>query len=113
VTKGSKASIDLRRGGDPLPNAVLIARLFGLRQQNRANPIRVIIDATSTADNKTKSRWTRAVCYAWRKRRAWSDLTRFLWENGGHAGCAQQFAAIKKRISRTPSTGTPGLVGLI
>jgi len=37
-----------------------ITNLFGLRNSKHAHPIRVIIDATSTADNKTKSRWSRA-----------------------------------------------------
>ena len=51
-----------------------LAKLFGLRKQNGTHPIRVIIDATSTADLKTRSRWTRALRYAWRERNAWSDL---------------------------------------
>src|SRR5437870_13445436 len=74
--------------------ARLIAKWFGFRTQQRTHPIRVIIDATSTADNKTKSRWTRALRYAWHERKAWMDLTSFLHENGGPAGCAEQFAAV-------------------
>jgi hypothetical protein len=56
----------------------------------------VIIDATSTADNKTKSRCTRALRYA-RERKTWKDLGAFLRDNGGPAGCAAQFAAINPR----------------
>jgi hypothetical protein len=95
----------------------LIAKLFGLRNQKRAHPMRVIIDATSTTDLKTKSRWIRALRYAWRERRTWTDLGSFLRENGGPAGCAAQFAAVhpKARYSgcivyRRPGTGRPYLI---
>jgi hypothetical protein len=38
----------------------LIAKLFQLPNHKRTHPIRVIIDATSTADLKTRSRRTLA-----------------------------------------------------
>jgi hypothetical protein len=97
--------------------ATLIAKLFGLRQQNRAHPIRTIIEATSTAGIKTRSRWTRALKYAWRERKIWKDLGSFLRENGGPAGCADLFAAINSRgkysgciVYRRPGTGRPYLI---
>jgi hypothetical protein len=76
---------------------------------------RLIIDATSTADIKTKSRWTRALRYAWRERSAWTDLEAFLRKNGGPAGCATQFAAITKKnqsciVYRYAGTGRPYLI---
>jgi hypothetical protein len=90
-------------------------QLFGLRKQK--HPIRVIIDATSAADNKTKSRWTRALRYAWRKRKAWEDLKSFLRENSGPAGCAEQFAAVHPKarypgciVYRCPGSGRPYLI---
>jgi hypothetical protein len=61
------------------------------------HPIRVILDASSTADIKIRSRWTRALKYAWRERKTWTDLISFLRENGRPAGCARQFAAIRKK----------------
>jgi hypothetical protein len=67
--------------------ATRVAKLFGLRKQNHTHCIRVIIDATSTADIKSRSRWTRALKYAWRERRTWKDLGSFLRENGGPAAC--------------------------
>jgi hypothetical protein len=77
----------------------------------------VIIDATSTADIKTRSRWTRALKYAWHQRKASKDLRTFLRENGGPAGCADQFAAINPRgkypgriVYRRPGTGRPYLI---
>jgi hypothetical protein len=109
--------VQLRQTNQAKKAARIIARLFGLRTEERAHPIRVIIDATSTADLKTRSRWTRALRYAGRERRAWTDLKRFLRENGGPAGCAKKFAAVKaeKRditrvVYRCPGTGRPYLI---
>jgi hypothetical protein len=107
----------LRRTKQEKKVARLIAKLFGLGNQKRNHPIRVIIDATSTADNKTKSRWTRALRYAWRKRTTWTDLKTFLQENGGPAGCADQFAAVHPKarypgciVYHRPGTGRPYLI---
>jgi hypothetical protein len=109
--------VQLRRTKQAKKAARLIAKLFQLHNQKRNHPIRVIIDATSTADNKTKSRWTRALRYAWRKRKTWSDLKTFLRENGGPAGCADQFAAVHPKaryrdciVYRCPGTGRPYLI---
>jgi hypothetical protein len=97
--------------------AIRIVKLFGLRKQRQAHPIRVIIDATSTTDDKTKSRWTRALRYAWRERKTWTDLKMFLRENGGPAGCAARFAAVHPKarypgciVYRCPGTGRPYLI---
>jgi len=107
----------LRQKHQAKATARRIANLFDLRNRKHAHPIRVMIDATSTADNKTKSRWTRALRYAWRDRREWRDLKAFLQENGGPAGCATQFAAIKvgkhdtsRVVYRCPGTGRPYLI---
>src|SRR5437667_3568803 len=61
--------VQLRRTKQAKKAATLIAKLFVFRNQKRAHPIRVIIDATSTADLKTRSRWSRALRYAWRERK--------------------------------------------
>ena len=109
--------VRLRRRNQAKPSARRIAKLFGLRNQKCSHCIRVIIDATSTADLKTKSRWSRALRYAWRERRTWKDLGSFLRENGGPAGCADQFAAMKPSkndpnevVYRCPGTGRPYLI---
>jgi hypothetical protein len=109
--------VQLRRTKQAKQAAGLIAKLFQLRKLKRIQPIRVIIDATSTADNKMKSRWTRALRYAWRERKRWTDLKIFLQENGGPAGCAEQFAAINPKrkhpgciVYRCPGTGRPYLI---
>ena len=109
--------VQLRRRDEAKPSARRIAKLFGLRKQKRSHCIRAIIDATSTADLKTKSRWTRALRYAWRERKTWKDLGSFLRENGGPAGCADQFAAINSSgrypgciVYRRPGTSRPYLI---
>jgi hypothetical protein len=109
--------VRLRRTKQAKKAASCIAKLFGLRKSNRTHPIRAILDATSTADIKTKSRWTRALRYAWHERKTWKDLGSFLRENGGPAGCADQFAAINSRgkypgciVYRRPGTGRPYLI---
>ena len=61
---------------------------------------RLILDATCNADRKTKSRWPRALRYAWRRRRDWKNLGAFFRKNGGPAGCALQFTQIKPKRHR-------------
>jgi hypothetical protein len=109
--------VRLRRTKRAKKAAGLIAKFFGLCNQERTHPIRAIINATSTTDDKTKSRWSRALRYAWRKRRAWTDLAKFLRENGGPAGCAARFAAVHPKarypgcvVYRCPGTGRPYLI---
>jgi hypothetical protein len=109
--------VQLRPSNRAKPWARRVGKLFGLRKQNRTHPIRVIIDATSTADLKTRSRWSRALRYAWRERKTWKDLRSFLRENGGPAGCADRFAAINSSgrypgciVYRRPGTSRPYLI---
>jgi hypothetical protein len=109
--------VQLRRTKQAKKAATLIAKLFLRLNQKRTHAIRVILDATSTADNKTKSRWSRALRYAWHERKTWTDLGSFLRENGGPAGCATQFAAVHPKarypgciVYRCPGTGRPYLI---
>jgi hypothetical protein len=107
--------VQLRRTKQAKKSAKLIAKLFELRKQKRTDPIRMIVDATSTADLKTRSRWSLALQYAWHERKTWKDLGSFLRDNGGPAGCAKQFAAIAKKnrsciIYRCRGTGRPYLI---
>jgi hypothetical protein len=109
--------VQLRRKKQTQQVARLIAQLFGLQNRKHAHPIRVIIDATSTADEKTKSRWTRALRFAWHERGRWGDMKIFLNENGGPAGCAASFTALtttkqdaSRVVYRCPGTSRPYLV---
>ena len=85
----------LRRQGIAKSGGEYIARLEGLDPPIGTHVIRTLIDATSTADIKTKSRWTLAVRYAWAERRRFSrgNFKAFLRDNGGIIGCAQAFSS--------------------
>jgi hypothetical protein len=87
----------LRRTNEAKISANRIAKLFGLRKQRRTHPIATIINVTSAADQKTKSRWCRALRLAWNQRKRWEKLVEFLQSNGGPAGCAEKFAALHRR----------------
>lgn len=78
-----------------------IVSLFGLRVRDDAHPIRIIIDASSGADLKTKSLWVRALRFAWTDDQRRPDLSDFLDENGGIAGCAHKAA-----VPTIPELGT-------
>ena len=77
-----------------------IVQRFDKKPKYQNHLIRLILDATCSADRKTKSRWTRASRYAWRQRRDWKNLSAFFRRNGGPAGCAQQFTQIKPKRRR-------------
>jgi hypothetical protein len=78
-----------------------LARRMGVTPQKRLHPIRVLIDATSKADRKSKSRWTQALRYAWRKHVDPNRLSTFLKSHGGIAGCASRWADMHAH-ERTP-----------
>lgn len=67
----------------------------------RNHPIRVLIDATCTADRRTKSRWTMALRYAWRQRTHWNGVVRYIKGHGGVSGCARLFTQIQPSRKRT------------
>ena len=90
-----------KRTGDTRTAAKRMARLAGSGVKHGLHPIRTIIDATSSADRKSKSRWTQALRFAWRKRSEWTDLTKCLRANGGIAGCADRWADLQAE-RRTP-----------
>ena len=91
-----------KRVGDARAAAKRLARLVGSSVQHDRHPIRTIIDATSTADRKSKSRWTQALRFAWRERDKWKNLTQCLRANGGVAGCADKWADLQAE-TRTPA----------
>jgi hypothetical protein len=59
--------------------------------------IRILIDLTSSADPKTKSRWTQALRFAWHERKRWTDFQKFMLKCGGPAGCAERYAALNPK----------------
>jgi hypothetical protein len=70
----------------------------------RNHPIRTILDATSSVDNKTKSRWTRALRFAWHERKRWTKFETLLIQYGGIAGCADQYAALHPKYGKDSIT---------
>jgi hypothetical protein len=84
-----------------------VLALTGIAARRRRHTMRAIIDATSDADRKTKSRWVRALRYAWSERRCYRRLRQCLEANGGIAGCARNWAE-RRAATKTP----PGFVRL-
>jgi hypothetical protein len=77
-----------------------IARRYGNRYR-RKDPIQIIIAATSNADVKVRSRWSRGTRRAYNWRGWWKGrmtLGEFLRINGGITQCAYKIA--KHRIHR-------------
>jgi hypothetical protein len=109
------STVQLRRRNQAKPSAKRIAKLFGLRTQNRTHPIRIIIDVTSTGDIKTRSRWSRALRYAWRERKMWRDLGISCGKTVGLlvAPISLPQSTQGKGIRVASSTAAPELVGPI
>jgi hypothetical protein len=84
-----------------------LLKLAGIAASRRRHSMRAIIDATSGADRKTKSRWVRALRYACSERRCYRGLRQCLEANGGIAGCARNWAE-RRAATKTP----PGFVRL-
>ena len=93
-----------KNAGDVRTVANRFARRAGVTVKHGIHPLRTIIDSTSNADRKSKSRWTQALRYAWRQRREWQNVYECFRANGGISGCARKFADMQPM--RTP----PGCV---
>jgi hypothetical protein len=78
-----------------------LATLMNLSKRRR-HSVRVIIDASSDADRRTKSRWSLSLRFAWRERRRYRDLVHCLNENGGVAGCARLWAEARVATVMAP-----------
>lgn len=85
----------LRRRGIARRTGREVAKAFKTGSAANAHPLRVLVDATSTADRKTKWRWTQGLRFVWRERHAWGHFDTFMRRHGGIAGCAREFAAMQ------------------
>jgi hypothetical protein len=75
-----------------------VAKLRNLKVRAGAIPVRIVIDATSSSnDRQEKSEWARALQYAITKKAPGSGFKKFLKRNGGPSGCATAMAALPKR----------------
>ncbi len=87
---------ELREKKASKKTAARIVNIFGVSISSETHPLAIIIAASSSELAKTRSRWARALRYAWKHRKRWHDhmpLRQFLELNGGVAGCAQKLAA--------------------
>lgn len=86
---------DWRRRKLTTEAAMIILEMNDAVPQIGTHPLRVLIDATSKAGVKMKSRFTRALQLIWRRRRKWNDFFLFVRFNGGITGCAQEMTIDK------------------
>jgi hypothetical protein len=78
-----------------------IAHQLDIPWRKGISPLRTLIEATlPSADAKQKSRWVRALQFAWSKDTPASDLNGFFRARGGIAGCAR--LAAKKQPKQEP-----------
>ena len=76
-----------------------LANELDVRSETGVRALKRIIDASCSADHKTKSRWGQALRYVWRKRNqkasSREQFDEFLSRKGGVAGCASKIARVK------------------
>ena len=72
--------------------------------------LKLIIDTSCTADQKTRSRWGQALRYVWRRRKRQTvsreEFDAFLHCNGGVVGCAAKSAMPKMKPDRIGDWGS-------
>jgi hypothetical protein len=81
----------------PVLRPVIIRRAFkfaGLPVDKHADPFAVVIRCTcdGKADNKTISKWSRALRYVVRVKKPRHQLTTFMKNRGGVNACAKRYA---------------------
>jgi hypothetical protein len=91
-----------------------IADLVQVGSKLNQQVLKLMIDASCTADHKTRSRWGQALNYIWRRRKrktmSRQEFDQFLQCNGGVAGCAAKSALPKvKPIEGRLGFGFDGL----
>jgi hypothetical protein len=75
-----------------------VAKLCKLKVRARTMAVRIVIDATSSSDDRQeKSEWAQALQYAIRKKARGAAFKNFLKRNGGPSGCATKMAAVRKQ----------------
>src|SRR5262245_22676994 len=72
--------------------AKYICTVFDVKLRADSSVIRILIDATSDADLKMKSRWALALKLLDREKVAWQHTEKYLRRWGGIAGCAEMYA---------------------
>jgi hypothetical protein len=78
-------------------NARRICNIFRLKVRRNVHPTAVILAATlPRLDKKIRSKWSLALQYASQNDVPPEDLSSFMDQNDGMAGCAQRFARLNK-----------------
>jgi hypothetical protein len=79
-----------------------IADLVQVGSKPNQQVLKLMIDASCTADHKTRSRWGQALRYIWRRRKRKTvsrvEFQDFLRCNGGVLGCAARSAKPKTKL---------------
>jgi hypothetical protein len=72
---------------------IFLAREYSLSAEYDLHSIRRIIEATAVMEDlRARSRWTRALEFAWNEEVEPNELVWFLGQNGGLSGCARRAA---------------------
>ena len=66
-----------------------LCKIQGVKWRHGTQPVRVLIDVGCKRDVRTKSRWARALDYAFTDETKPKHFLWFLKENGGIAGCVR------------------------
>jgi hypothetical protein len=82
----------------PKTKAKQLATLYKIPWRKDKHPIGMIIDCSAPgADRKMRSKWTQALRFARAKGVPASDLSEFMAEHDGMAGCARGFAKLNRK----------------
>lgn len=98
---------DLQSAGRLKSTARKVENLYGLRFHGN-HAIQVIIAASSQANVRTRSRWSRALISAFERRREWRgsrSLVEFFHREGGLARCAYKNARHRFHRERKSEMG--------
>jgi hypothetical protein len=87
-------------------NARRVADLYELPVRKKTHPIRVLLDATSDADSRLKSRWAQALQFADLQGVGADGILDLFKRFGGLAGCAREMAA-QRKSDEGPIKGVP------
>lgn len=92
-----------KAGGVSKKRAAQVASMYEVKLRTNTHPLRVIIETSSEQNADVKSRWTRALQYAWKRRHEIDEVgfVQFLEGNGGVRGCADKIAEINPKKADT------------
>jgi hypothetical protein len=113
LTEIYRTYVDLRSRRIAKKATRRIAKRMHLGTRRNSHPIKILIEASAGAeDNKTKSRWLRALLYAHGWRQQPERLIWFFSVNGGISGAAGKYAKLQrakrsKKRSHEPTAPDP------